>query len=521
MSAPRNNWLLWLTPIALTVGATLGLLLFGRLADRLLAPDGAELLRNFLFVRDPLVAREVVMGVLEVLAGIFAITITVVAIIVQLSATRYTSRVVDLFLADPFNVFMFFAYVVPLIYGFWLSSVLVKGVEARISAGLFMILATLSITLVIPYFKYVFVFLHPRHIIARIERSIEGSLQAAARDAARVEPARTEVTNSIRQLSDIALSSIAQADFVLAMLCIDSIRQAAGYYLRHKPSLPPEWFAVQADHIVGLSEEVWREVVARGTWMEMEVFKQYEVAFTTSLRKARDVNSDVARGMRQIAQEASAQQQGAAVELFIKGLNTVLTYALSERDVRAAVHVLYQHRLLAESLLHRPELVLRMAEHLRYYAESSRRRSIHFIVDAVAYDLRILVEHAHAADPDTAGALLGTFLRLGDQVAAAGGDAARVRGVRKSQALLAAWCIRQGRLDWAGRIHDAMKAEPPEALTAVRDELFAVESQDFWEIEDRGVSFYYVDPSHRASVSQFFAWLLGEQPLPREAAESA
>ena len=121
MGPLRKTWLLWLSPIAITLGVTIALLLLGRLGDLWLSPAaGVRFLQDWIFVRDPLVARDVILNVLQVVAGIFAIMITVVAIIVQLSATRYTSRVVDLFLADPFNVLIFFAYVVPLIYGYWL-----------------------------------------------------------------------------------------------------------------------------------------------------------------------------------------------------------------------------------------------------------------------------------------------------------------------------------------------------------------------------------------------------------------
>ena len=521
MGSRRNTWLLWISPIVLTVAVTTGLMLFGRLADRWAAPDATTaFLENWVFVHDPLVARDVILNVLQVVAGIFAIMITVVAIIVQLSATRYTSRVVDLFLADPINVLIFFVYVVPLIYGMWLSNVLVEGQPAPISTGLFVVLATLSIILVIPYFQYVFVFLQPRHIIEKIETSIEKSLGETMADPKRVERAQSDVSNSIRQVSDIALSSIAQADIVLAMHCVDSIRQAATFYLRHKERLPTAWFKVDRNHIVGLSQDLWQEMVSSRTWIEMEVYKQFEIAFTHSLRKVRDVNSYVARGLREIAEAASGLERMETVELIVKGLNTFITYALSDRDIRSAVHVLYQYRLLGEALLHRAEVVERMAHHLKYYAHNSQRRGIYFVLDAIAYDLRVLIERAFASGGAAAVPLLEIFLEL-DQTAETKEDLARMRGVRKSQAMLAGFFIRAGRLELAKRIHDDMAGEDREFLAGIRQELFATQSRDFWEIEDRGVSFYYVEEPHRESVNDFFSWLLGERPLPREIAQSA
>ena len=521
MGSHRKTLLLWLTPMAVTIAVTIGLLLAGRAADLWLAPSAAaHLVQDWILVRDPLVARDVILNVLQVVAGIFAIMITVVAIIVQLSATRYTSRVVDLFLADPFNVLIFFVYVVPLIYGNWLCNVLEQGSEARISVGIYMVLSTLSVAVVIPYFQYVFVFLQPRHIIEKIEKSIESSIGEAVSRPARIPRAQAEVSNSVRQISDIALSSLAQSDIVLAMYCVDAIKQAATHYLGRKAELPGSWFSVDANHIVGLSEDVWREMVERRTWLEMEIYKQCEITFTTSLRKARDVNSYVARGLREMAQAGSANERLETVELFIKGLNTLITYALSERDIRSAVHVLYQYRLLCESLLQRPAVVQRMGEHLKYYAHNSLRRGIFFIIDAISYDLRVLIERAFGEAPATASLLLNIFLEL-DQAAETKEDLTRMRGVRKSQAMLAGFFIRARRLDLAKRIHDDMAAENRDFLAGVRAELFATQSKEFWEIEDRGVSFYYVDEPHRPSVNEFFAWLLGERPLPREIAQSA
>ena len=517
----RTRLLLWLTPMVLTLGLIFGLLVAGRLGDLLATSQGwHSLFTTWRVVSDPQVAREVMLAVLEVLAGVFAISITVVAIIVQLSATRYTSRVVDLFLADPFNVVIFFVYVVPLIFGFWLANSLGGGNEAPVSTLAFFALSTLAIILVIPYFKYVFYFLQPKHILDNITGSVKESLGKAITQPGRIAGIQDEVSNSIRQLNDIALSSLAQSDIVLALQCVDSINQVAVDYLEKKARLPPEWFRIAPNHIVGLSEEVWREIVERHTWIEMEIFKQYEITFTTSLRKVRDVNSQVARSLRGIAQAALEHDRGETLDLFIKGMNTLIMYALSERDIRSAVNVLYQYRLLGEALTDRPVLVERIAGHLSYYGRNSRQRRIFFVMEVVAYDLRTMIEHVHARDVQGIESLVAIFLGLDNANDHQDSDGSP-SGLRKSQALLAAFLIRENRLDLAGRIFKAMSNDPPEFLSQLREELFANQSREFWEIEDRGVSFYYVEELHRESVGKFFSWLLGENPLPIQISQSA
>jgi hypothetical protein len=511
----------WLFPIGLAIGICILLMVGSRWVDFLVySTPGGPWFRNFIFPPDPDLARDTILASLQTLAGVFGISITVVAIIVQLAATRYTSRVVDLFLKDVRNIGIFFVYVIPLVLGMWLANVLDDADYSRLAVGTFMILTTLAIVLIIPYFQFVFVFLQPHNIIAKIERSIESQLRDVSEKPRHVARARREVTNSLRQLSDIALASISQSDIVLCLESLSSIREVALYYLRVKATLPPEWHRIDSGHIVGLSDEMWQEIVRSRTWVEMEVFKQYEVAYTSTLRKVRDVNSFVARGMREIAEQAAVTMDDASLGFMIKGFNTLIMYALSERDIRSCVNVLYQYRLLAEALLYRPDILERIALHLKYYGHSSQRRRIYFILDAVAYDMRILVEMSFQHFPENGERLLKVFLELG-QAAESSEDYTFLRGVRKSQAMLAGFFIRAGRIALARLILDDMMRETQEFLRSVKRDLFTVQSREFWEIEDRGVSFYFVEPEHRPSVELFFSWVMKESPIPLEIAQSA
>ena len=521
MQRLRSALTVWLVPLGIAIGISALLMIGARWIEFwVAAPKGGPWFRNFIFPPDPALARDSILNSLQTLAGVFGISITVVAFVVQLAATRYTSRVVDLFLKDFRNQAIFLVYVVPLVMGMWLSNVIDASDYSRGAAGVFMILATLATVLIIPYFKFVFVFLQPNNIIATIERSIESELKEACADPQRVARARREVSNSIKQLSDIALSSLAQSDIVLCLEALGSIRQVGLFYLRVKPALPAQWHQIDSGHIVGLSEEMWQEMVRNRTWVEMEIFKQYEVAYTNSLKKVRDVNSCVARGLREIAEQAAVTEDQASLAFLIKGFNTLINYALSDRDIRTAVNVLYQYRLLAEAVLYLPDVLERIATHLRYYGHSSQRRRIYFIMDAVAYDLRILIEMTFQCFPENGDRLLKVFLGL-DQIAETKEDLAFLRGVRKSQAMLAGYFIRIGRTDLARSILDDMANETQDFLRTVRRDLFALTSKEFWEIEDRGVSFYYVEEEHRPSVELFFSWLLKEKPVPLEIVHSA
>ena len=216
MKRLRSALSVWLAPLGIALGVSCALMIGGRWIEYwLAAPKGGAWFRNFIFPADPGLARDSILNQLQSLAQVFGITITVVAFVVQLAATRYTSRVVDLFLKDFRNRAIFFVYVVPLVMGLWLANVIDAEDYSRLAVGAFMVLATLATILIIPYFTFVFVFLQPNNIIARIEGSIESELTELRAGRRRVERARGEVTNSLRQLSDIALSSLGQSDLVL------------------------------------------------------------------------------------------------------------------------------------------------------------------------------------------------------------------------------------------------------------------------------------------------------------------
>jgi hypothetical protein len=109
--------------------------------------------------------------------------------------------------------------------------------------------------------------------------------------------------------------------------------------------------------------------------------------------------------------------------------------------------------------------------------------------------------------------VLGVFLEV-DQQPDAGSSDVHLRGVRKAQAMFAAFCISRGRRELAERIGADMKHEPPERLRSIREEIHAAE-RAFWEITDRGVNFDYLEPELRSHLDDFFDAILGLGPRPQ------
>ena len=66
----------------------------------------------------------------QLVAGVLAIVITVAAIVVELAANRYTSRITQLFVREPANFLLMGLYVVTTLLCLWLSAVPELDAEA-------------------------------------------------------------------------------------------------------------------------------------------------------------------------------------------------------------------------------------------------------------------------------------------------------------------------------------------------------------------------------------------------------
>ena len=54
-----------------------------------------------------------------------------------------------------------------------------------------------------------------------------------------------------------------------------------------------------------------------------------------------------------------------------------------------------------------------------------------------------------------------------------------------------------------------MRNERRDRLRSIKQEMLGVTSNEFWEINERGVVFEYIEPDRRACLHQFFDWFPG------------
>jgi hypothetical protein len=467
---------------------------------------------------DPSHITDAVSSLAGVIAAVFGIVVTVVSIIVQLSAERYTG-VARMFLRDRTNMTVLAFYVITCVCGVWLSVSLQERYVPRATLLAMMGATTAGLVLMAPYFGYVFWFLEPMNIIARIRRD---AVTAARRGATSREPAiahaQADALGAMEELTDITSNSISGKDKIIASGAVDALKDFTIAYVRLKPDAAVSWFRIGEEirenpDFVAMDPESLRDLEERRTWVEWKVMRQFLGIYNEALASMRDINYLVAIDTRYIGEAAGEARDEELIQLVFRFLNSYLRATLNVRDVRTAYNVLNQYRLLIEAMLrqgHGPAAV-QGVRHMNYYGHVSFDMKLPFVTETVAYDVSALCQYAHELGTPEEDRMLRYLLEL-DRPLRVQSQESALLGVRKAQVKLAAYYLANGEAQKARIIAADMESEPHERLRAIRHSLESVTTKDFWEIIDRGRNFEYMPPAQRAHLATFFAWLDVEPP---------
>jgi hypothetical protein len=455
----------------------------------------------------------------QVIASVLGIAITVVSIVVQLAATRYTPKVADLFFRDRINIGVMGFFVIACVEAVWVSFVVRADFVPQATITLTVVTSSASLLLLVPYFAYVFDFLDPQKVIARIgEQTLEGATSREGRAAHRTFTERqAQAVSGLAHLADIAVNALGQKDKVIASEASSALRRMLVDYQTRKERLEAEWFSIGAPlrtdpDFVALADDSLDELARNRTWLEWKGLRQIREVFGAALNSTPEMAHVVAIDTRYVGEAALAAGGREVFALIVKFMNTYLRAALNARDVRTAYNVLNQYRQLAEALLAAPEdmdqwsaaVLVEIAGHFKYYARLARSSGMGFVTETVAYDLCALCEVASVHQAPCQDRLLEIFLQI-DLAPETQADERALRGVRKAQAKLASYYLSTGEDARARTIFDDMASESPDRLRSIRDEMLAVTAKDFWEIVDRGANFDYLPEPRKERLRQFFA----------------
>ncbi len=498
-------------PILLLGGSALALfsLLFG--LDLILKhPTWAEM-PNLL--SDAEQVQGAVASMAQLVAAFLGVVITVVSIVVQLAATRYTPRIADMFFRERTNIGVLGFFVVACLNAIWLSIAIGGKFIPIISVISTMGLVTACLLVTVPYFAYVFAYLDPERVVARIQKHAVASAPLEQLKASELQALRLQTLQGCEQLADIALNAVSQKDKAIANGAVDALCDLAVGYQQKKQTIHGDWFRIDQQlrknpDFLSLSSGGLGEIETHKTWLEWKVFRQFQLIYNEALNGTPDINHLVAINTRYIGEAALAAKDDAAFKMAVKFFNTYMRATLNTNKVRTAYNVLNQYRSMTERCLDmgRHEHASEIAFYFKYYGEVAHKANLSFITETVAYDLSQLCERAHRLKSPAHDFILRHLLELDRQPENAAEEMI-LRGVRKAQLRLATYYLEHEDEEQARKILEDLKQEKRERLITLRDELLAVTSEDFWEVNDRGVNFDYLPPERKQELKTFFKWI--------------
>lgn len=464
----------------------------------------------------------------EVVAAVLAIATTVVAIVVELAATRFSHEITGLFLRERVNFIVLGLFVLTTVQCVWIGPALSgSGPDAILPQAGFAItlaLVSLCLLLLIPYIYYVFTFLSPISVIERITQDAYRHVVSVNADNIAVRQQLVE--GAIDELQDVARSAITQGDRGIAMASVDALSGLLTEYLKVRDELPMGWFeitegvAADAD-FVALSAETMTEVRDKGIWLERKVFRRFMSLVGQSALQARDVANLVAIRTQQIASEFGRENPN-LLEMALRAFNSYLRVTISARDARTAYFLMNQYRLLAEQMMRasRTDTVVQIAEHLKTYGQTGHSMGMDILLETASYDVKTMVEMAYFDCPEAVDPLLDCLLQLDIEIKEEQ-EQDSLLGVRRSQMQVATLLIANNDEARLQRVVDDLLGERMSRLERLRTIIMSEEQSQFAELADRGANFAYLEPERRQYLSVLFDRLRAAAPPAHEGDPSA
>ncbi|MBD3410682.1 MAG: DUF2254 domain-containing protein [Ignavibacteriales bacterium] len=511
----KENATTWARPLLLLSAISFGMFFILRLVDMALPAEAVEFLAGF-YPSDIGTLTNPYGGLGEVVAAVLGIEITVVAIIVQLAANKYSSKIVELFVENPVNIGVIALFVVTGINTVLVANTISDDFVPYFSITVNLALIVFSLLVLLPHFNYVFNFLRPNVFLGFVkQRSLSVIEKLADGEEEYTDKKYHEVNNGLNFFGDVALNSVYQGDRAVTILCIGIMRDLTTYYLEKKKRLPEGWYDQRGlertdPDFSGFAKFVMERLAERRALLENKVFKLYELLFDNSRSTLRDVASGVLLNSRLIALKAIDMNDQGVIHAAYQYFNTYMRIAIRGKDPRSIFTALDHYRVVAERLLTAdPDGAERVSKFIKYYSDEAIKNQVLFIPETAAYDLCRLNEVAYEKKAPNVEALLDVFLNLDAPVEATESKSMKemaLVGVRVAQSRLAGFYLLKNERVLARRIFDDMDDEPIGRIMKIRDIIYNTKEEEFWEITPRGINFYYLPENIKEALHEFFDW---------------
>lgn len=261
-------------------------------------------------------------------AGIFAIVVTLSLIAVQLAASSYSARVIDLFMRTPDPWVLMLIYIVAMVYGLGVLKMVdeesVSQLEIHISISYY--LGIFAFTALILFIWNTFGLLQPFSIIDRLSERI--TRQHILSLLSRESPFNND---PIQPILDIVLGSWGKYDYETMGYGLRAISHRADVILRDYYSRPVEKAQI-ADHISG------------------HFFKVGTLALN---RKDEDFAGNIFLSLKSVGLVATQERLEGTVQSIIKFFGNTGIRAAEERLEKIAFEAVRQLRSIGEAAAQR------------------------------------------------------------------------------------------------------------------------------------------------------------------------
>jgi hypothetical protein len=427
----------------------------------------------------------------EVVAAILGVSVTVVAIIVQLAATRYNHHITQIFIREPLNVAVQAVLVSTTLLCIWIAALGEQELASWMNIAT-LVMVSVALLLLLPYFAYVFTFISPLNIIRRIRRDAEKGINVNR---------RADTQRAIEQLQDVARSAIDQGDRAIAMACVNALADLFIYYREARPSLPEHWFHLdqalrQDPDFIALETNALEELDASRLWVEVKIYEQFVSILRLSVLQMPNVAGQIGISCRQIA--LAHLREVDVLDVTWRCFNSSLRLSLNARDARTTYYLLSQYKTVAEALIGQDneEQALAAADYIQTYGQLAFTMDQPFILEVGAFDLGELLRVAKTKNSGILDDLLSAYLELDHEIKSESQEASLL-GVRRAQMQLGAFFLSCGDVPRAQRVADDLKTERSDRLFRLRNAMLSDDRELFWEFTPRGVNFGYLAPEYR------------------------
>lgn len=450
-------------------------------------------------------------GTLGLVGGAEGVTFSIVMFAVvfgiQTTSSRYSPRIIGIFMRNATNVAVLSFALASILYTFLIRGEVKANYVPMWSVSVAEVLAVVNFAILFPYVVYMFGVMRAETLVDGIRRRARRHLQrAAGRPAAHT--ARAELMTALAQLLDIAFGSIQLGDMPVAMQSIEALGELlATEYLPVKKNLRLEWFHVSHADLPGASDQIIAEVNRGGTWFAYMIFSSFVdmVGLTAFHRK--EVVQAIAIATRKVGLSAIEVTDPEVAELCVRFFNTYLRAAINRSAPTFASAIMNEYRRFAIGALEwRPDLAVESADHLLRYGRHFDEAGMPATFGAAAEDVADLAIEAHARDPQVsmrlAQLLVRYLLELIPNARPIG-----LNGLFKGAAKLTCWAMASADKDITRVLVRGIAAAPPDFVDAALSRMESMQNGLFWEVNERVISFDWLEQPLRAEVPKLRAAL--------------